>query len=286
MNFNNLLAWIIGNTRDTSIMKQRMKHGYEGKYSTDVTRYDELGLAHYTKIAGELLSIVDVQHKNVIDIGCGTGILSLLSLEKGALNIMCADISEYMLNNCRTKLSAHGYDSNKASFRVIDAEDLPFDDDMFDLAVSSMVLGLVPNQVQFISEMIRTVKPGGCIAVATHAPLYYAEVIDTALKHLPKRFVIGYRIEYWPLNEEQLKKIFLKAGLTDIKTRHVFWKEDFKSGNDLYDYFIATSSGWWYDKFPPDKIAEITDKTKLSLERKGIKQLAQDIVIAYGKKPN
>lgn len=284
MNINNLLSWIMGNTKDTNVMKQRMKFGYEGKYSSDVTRYDELGFAHYTKIANELLSSIEVQNKMIVDIGCGTGILSLLALEKEPSYIMCGDISEYMLSQCRAKLSARGYDSNQVNYRVIDAEDLPFDDDTYDLAVSSMVLGLTPNQTKFVSEMSRIVKPGGYIAIATHAPLYDAEVIDAALRLLPKRFVLGYRIEYWPLNEERLKKICLNAGLTDIRTRPVVWKEYFNSGEEIYDYFVATSSGWWYSKFPADKIAEAAEKTKRSLDRKGMKQLTQGIVIAYGKK--
>jgi len=49
VNTSNLLAWISGNARDTFAMKQRMKRGYEGTYSSDISRYDELGLEHYTK---------------------------------------------------------------------------------------------------------------------------------------------------------------------------------------------------------------------------------------------
>lgn len=150
LNTSNLLAWIIGNARDTFTMKQRMKRGYDGTYSDDISRYDELGLDHYTKIAMELLDNNEVKGKEVIDIGCGTGILSLLALKDGASRITCSDISEYMLKCCQDKLTEHGYESNQMDFRIADAEEMPFEDNSFDIAFSSMVLGLVPNQPKLL----------------------------------------------------------------------------------------------------------------------------------------
>ncbi len=46
VNTNNLLAWILGNTRKTAAMKQRMKMGYEGQVSDSVSKYDEVGMQH------------------------------------------------------------------------------------------------------------------------------------------------------------------------------------------------------------------------------------------------
>ena len=87
VNISNALAWISGNARDTAAMKQRMKLGYEGACTEHVTRYDDLGLEHYTKIARELLKRVDLRGKEVLDVGCGTGILSFLALEQGAVKV-------------------------------------------------------------------------------------------------------------------------------------------------------------------------------------------------------
>ena len=91
VNTNNLLAWIFRNTHNTAAMKQRMKLGYEGQVSDSVSKYDELGMQHYTKIATALLDNVPVQGMNLIDVGCGTGILSLIALNLGAHHVTGGD---------------------------------------------------------------------------------------------------------------------------------------------------------------------------------------------------
>jgi len=50
---------------------------------------------------------------------------------------------------------------HRAVVRVADAENLPFDADVFDVVLSSMVFSMVPNQEKMLKEMIRVAKPGG-----------------------------------------------------------------------------------------------------------------------------
>lgn len=59
VNANNAPAWIVGNARDTVSMKQHMKRGYEVDCSDHVTRYDDLGLEHYIKIANSRDTILN-----------------------------------------------------------------------------------------------------------------------------------------------------------------------------------------------------------------------------------
>ncbi|MDD1672830.1 MAG: 50S ribosomal protein L11 methyltransferase [Methanomicrobiales archaeon] len=101
VNLSCFAAWITGNARNTVAMKQRMQIGYEGTCSDHVTRYDTLGLKHYTRIATELLGGIDLRGKKVLDVGCGTGILSLQALSGGAGTVLCSDLSRYMLEQCR-----------------------------------------------------------------------------------------------------------------------------------------------------------------------------------------
>jgi ubiquinone/menaquinone biosynthesis C-methylase UbiE len=284
VNMSNALAWVTGNARDTTTMKQRMKQGYDGVHTDHVTRYDELGFNHYNKIAQLLLEGLELQDKEVLDVGCGTGILSFAVLQKNAKKVTCGDMSEYMLEHCRAKAAAHGYDQSRVIPRQLDAESLPFSDGSFDSVVSGMVLGLVPDQTKMVCEMTRVLRNGGVLAIATHGPDYYYEANDAAFRVIPKRYVLGYRIEFWPRQEESIKQMLLQAGLTGVQTKRLTWQDDFKDGSDVYDFFAATSAAWWTAKFPAGKVSEISDKIRNYFKQRHVTRLTQDVIIACGQK--
>lgn len=282
---SNALAWVTGNARDTAAMKRRIKMGYDGAVTDNVTRYDEFGLDHYTRISKELLEGTEVQEKVLLDVGCGTGILSLLALEQGAAKVMCCDMSEYMLGRCKEKAKALHYPFGRIDFRQVDAESLPFESDSFDAVISGMVLGLIPNQEDAITEMVRVLKPGGTLSISTHGPELCHEACEATLKALPKIRVFGYRVEFWPRDERDIARMFSMSGLLDVSTRRLTWKEDFADGNKAYDFFASTSSAWWYSRFPPEKIAPISQKVRCAFERTPIRKMTADVILAHGRKP-
>lgn len=284
-NFSNAVAWVTGNARDTAAMKQRTKMGYEGAVTDDVTHYDELGLEHYTKISKALLEGTEVQGKVVLDVGCGTGILSFLLIEKGAVKVVCGDLSEYMLSQCKGKAGLLGYGPDRIDFRSLDAESLPFDSNSFDAVTSGMVLGLIPNQRNVVAEMVRVLKPGGVLSISTHGPELYYEASETSFRAIPKGLVLGYRIEFWPRKEKEISHMFSEAGLIDVITRRLIWKHSFEDGGKAYDFFASTSSAWWYSKFPTDKIPFVAQKVRNAFERKPVTEITMDVILAYGRKP-
>jgi SAM-dependent methyltransferase len=54
--------------------------------------------------------------------------------------------------------------------RVADAEDLPFPDASFDVALSTFGVMFAPNQERAAVELMRVVRPGGRIALASWTP--------------------------------------------------------------------------------------------------------------------
>ncbi len=284
VNINNFLSLITGNARDTAAMKRRIKLGYEGACSGHVTHYDEFGLDHYTKIATKLLEGVDVRDKEVLDVGCGTGVMSILVLKQGAARLTCGDISEYMLGQCRKKMMAQGTVAGKVDFRQLDTESLPYDDESLDVVVSGMLLGLVPNQQKVVTEIARVLRPGGILAFSTHAPECWWEASDAAFRAIPKRYTLGYRVEYWPRKGIEIQRMLVQAGLVDVQTRKLFWQDSFETGDAAYDFFASASASWWNAKLPPDKIEEISKKTRDYFEHNKVTQITHDIILAYGRK--
>lgn len=284
INMGNVVAWITGNARNTSAMKQRMKNGYNGKYSDYIYRYDELGSSHYTKISKKLIEKVDCKGKKVIDVGCGTGILSLIALEKGTSKLTCVDMSKLMLEKCKSKIIVEGYDDESIELYEADAERLSFDDNSYDVVLSNMVLGMIPNQQAMITELARLLRSGGTIALSTHGPCHYMEAIEAGLKVMKMRYFIGHRFEFWPRNENKMRSFLVKAGLKDIHIERITWVDKFENGGDVFDFFASTSSLWWYDRLPLELREKETEKTREYFQRKEIKSITSDVVLVYGKK--
>jgi ubiquinone/menaquinone biosynthesis C-methylase UbiE len=282
---SNLIAWITGNARNTAAMKHRIKTGYEGAVTDDVTRYDAVGLAQYTDIARALLEGVSLRGKEVLDVGCGTGIQSLLALEGGATRVVGGDVSEYMLGQCRQKVQAQGYSPERVAFQLLDAESLPFRDSCFDAVICGMVLGLIPDQETAVSEMVRVLRPGGVLAISTHGPEFYWEACETTFRAAPKRLVLGYRVEFWPRTEKAVSRMFTAAELLDVRTRRLRWKHRFENGEKAYEFFASTSSAWWYAGFRADKVASLSQRLRAAFESRPVTEITSDVILAHGRRP-
>jgi ubiquinone/menaquinone biosynthesis C-methylase UbiE len=285
VNTSNAVAWIAGNTRDTRAMKERIKLGYEGVTSNHVTKYDKLGLEFQTKAAEALLEGIDLAGKIVLDVGGGTGVLSLLALKAGAARVVCGDISEYMLSQARGKATGQLDSADRIDFRKLDAESLPFADGSFDVVLSSMSFGLFPDQKKAVAEMIRVLRAGGYLGLGAHGPEHYWEAIDASLRVITKRYVLGYRLEFWPLGEKDIQQMLVQGGFTEVRSRRYTWRNDFETGGQAFDFFAAISGSFWYAKFPPEKRSKESQKARDYFERRRVTQITDDVILACGRKP-
>jgi ubiquinone/menaquinone biosynthesis C-methylase UbiE len=281
---NNMLALATGNSRNRSAMKDRIKMGYNGIFSQHVTHYDELAGEFQKRAASYQLYGIDFQGKEVIDIGGGTGIIALMALEMGASKIVCGDISEFMLERGREKAKAIGFGPGMIEFCQLDAESLPYDDNSFDIVMTGMAFGLFPDQKKAVKEMFRVLRPGGLVALGAHGPEHYWEAIDTNLRAINKKYVLGYRLEFWPRSEKQINLMMEDAGFKNIRTNRFIWRNIFKSPSEACDFFSSVTSNWWFAKVPENKRVQEYKKTQMYFERRRINQVTDDIIVGYGLK--
>jgi ubiquinone/menaquinone biosynthesis C-methylase UbiE len=258
--------------------------GYDATFSTYVTRYDELAGEFQKRAAAYQLYGIDFHGKELIDIGGGTGIAALMALEMGASKVVCGDISEYMLERGRVKAKNLGYDSTRIEFCQLDAESLPFNDNRFDIVLTTMAFGLLPDQKKAVKEMFRILRPGGLVTLGAHGPEHFWEAIDTTLRAINKKYVLGYRLEFWPRTEKQIQSLMEEAGFKDIRTNRFIWRNLFKSPKDACDFFSAVTSSWWYALMPESKRDFEYLKTQQYFEKKDIRQVTDDIIIGCGLK--
>ena len=98
----------------------------------------------------------------VLDVGCGTGTLTIAAQAQAGANgeIHGIDAAPEMIEEARRKAIEQGAGID---FQVGLIEDIPFPDDEFDLVLSSFVLHHLPSELKrsgFI-EIRRVLKPGG-----------------------------------------------------------------------------------------------------------------------------
>lgn len=279
---NNVLAFLIGKSNDIRGMKDRVKLGYEGAFSDHVHQYDQFGYHYQDRAARVQLEGLSFQGLSVLDVGCGTGALAQVASEQGARAMACGDISRFMLDAAQQKIQS---EQNDRAFTQLDAESLPYQDNAFDAVISGMTFGLLPNQEKAIAEMIRVTKCGGLVCVGAHGPEHYWEAIDACLRCVTKRYIIGYRLEWWPRSESYIHGLLEQAKLEEIHSKRVVWRNELANGAAAYDFFAAISASWWYAKFPPNAIEKDSIKTRNYFEQKNINIITDDIIVAYGRKP-
>lgn len=174
-----------------------------------------------------------------LDVGCGTGALSLGILNTQApRTVHGIDSSTGYIAYVQTQIQ-----DERATFTVGDAQALPADDAAYDAAISGLVLNFVPDPGLAIREMARVTRPDG--TVAAYVWDYAGEMqmmrhfwdaaaaLDPAARDLDQ----GRR---FPLcNPEALESVFRAAGLANVTTRAIDVPTDFRSFDDYWSPFLG-----------------------------------------------
>ena len=105
---------------------------------------------------------------DVVEIGGGTG-LNLSCYGPAVRSLTITEPQPPMLR--RLERAAHEHRPDAKVLRA-PAEDLPFDDDSFDVAVSTLVLCGVDDQPRALRELRRVLRPAAaCCSSSTCAPM-------------------------------------------------------------------------------------------------------------------
>ena len=106
---------------------------------------------------------------DVLEIGGGTG-ANLPCYGPAVRSLTITEPQPPMLRRLERAVREHGAGQHGPEAKVLraPAEDLPFDDDSFDVAVSTLVLCGVDDQPRALRELHRVLRPGGRLLFIEH----------------------------------------------------------------------------------------------------------------------
>jgi ubiquinone/menaquinone biosynthesis C-methylase UbiE len=110
--------------------------------------------------------LLSVQGKRILEVACGRGGFSRLLASKGA--VVCgADFSESAIKIAKEKLLRYPDLADRVTYMQADAQNLPLDQESFDIVISCETIEHVPDQRAAVREMYRVCKPGGMLYLTT-----------------------------------------------------------------------------------------------------------------------
>jgi ubiquinone/menaquinone biosynthesis C-methylase UbiE len=120
------------------------------------------------QIVGETLAeAADIRAgERVLDVAAGNGNATLAAARRFA-NVTSTDYVPALLAKGRARAIAEGL---QVDFRIADAENLPFEDGSFDVALSTYGAMFTPDHTRPAREMLRVVRSGGRIGLANWTP--------------------------------------------------------------------------------------------------------------------
>lgn len=198
--------------------------------------YGEMAEWVMTPFAKKALEILPPEKSaSVIDVACGTGILTCI-LANLVNNVHALDFSTEMLAELRTRLNRREIQNVEVTFG--DGQKLPFKDNSFDDAFSLFGLMFFPDRILGFKELFRVLKPNSTAVVSSWASIEKSslmkattEALRAALPHAPSPRKNAGTLE----NAELFKSEMEAAGFQSVTihevtadlpeiTPNMFWK--------------------------------------------------------------
>jgi ubiquinone/menaquinone biosynthesis C-methylase UbiE len=118
----------------------------------------------------------------VLDVACGTGNSAIPMARRGAV-VTGVDIATNLLAQARERAAAEGV---SLTFDEGDAEQLPYADASFDMAISMFGAMFAPRPELVAAEFARVLRPGGVLAMANWTPAGFAgQMFKVTGRHVP-----------------------------------------------------------------------------------------------------
>ena len=172
------------------------------------------------EMIGEYLDAMDIDRaKDVLDIGCGTGVVSRAIARRPMFGgrVIGIDLSPYLTHAAARLADAEGLGS-RIDFRTGDSHMLGIPERSLDAVVAHTLLSHVDNPSAVLGEIFRILKPGGTAAIfdGDFASMTFGSS-DPEQGKLDEAVIIN-AIVTQPRVMRQMPELLLQAGLKLTKS--------------------------------------------------------------------
>ncbi len=173
-----------------------------------------------------------VPGERVVDVACGSGNGAIAAARRTMGGVVGGDYVPALLERGRERAAAERLD---VEFVEADAQDLPFGDGEFEVAMSIFGAMFAPNQQRTAAELLRVVKPGGRIGMANWTPDgAVGAMFKTIARHAPPPPGVDSPL-LWG-TEEHVRELF-GDGVSGLQTERRISRQPFRSTDHYIEYF-------------------------------------------------
>lgn len=166
------------------------------------------------------------ENSKILELGCGNGVLWQVNKQavKENWDITLSDFSEGMLQDSKQNISI-----DKIKYEIIDIQDIPYEDECFDIIIARHMLYHVLDIDKALSEVKRVLKPSGKFYVSTNGKEHMQELTELVKKYdkyidfNPLKFADKFGIEK---GNEMLKQYFNNVRAEDFNGQIVVHKAE------------------------------------------------------------
>jgi SAM-dependent methyltransferase len=224
-----------------------------------------------------------------LDVGCGTGALTQTVLARAApASVTGLEPSDGFIGYAR-----HHTSDPRASFRVGDAQALPFADGAFDAVVAGLVLNFVANPDKAVAEMKRILRPGGTGAVYVWDYAGEMQLIrhywDAAVALDPNARMLDEARRFPICQPRPLLALFQDCGFDQTECRDLEVPTVFKDFDDYWSPFLGGQgpAPTYCSTLSDDRRAMLRERVRatLPIERDGSIRLTARAFAVRGIRP-
>jgi ubiquinone/menaquinone biosynthesis C-methylase UbiE len=204
-----------------------------------------------------------VPDERVLDVACGSGNGAISAARRTWGGTVGADYVPSLLERGRERAEAERLE---VEFVEADAQNLPFEDASFDVAMSIYGAMFAPDQQKAADELLRVVKPGGRIGMGNWCPDgAVGTMFKTISKHAPPPPGLDSPL-LWG-TEERLRELF-GDGIADLRAERRVSRQPFRSADHYIEFFreYFGPTQMAYERVGPEGEQALTDDLRAFLE--------------------